>query len=214
MDSTPLAISGASIVTAEMDEPLAGLREVYLAAFGSEIDSGAFERDDFYAFQVLGRAVSEGPRELKQLAENLQAVRFLMLDEDEILEVGATPAALPAAAKRSAAAVADAPIPVPERRGSASRSTGHVRLGNREIVVLSQMRIQYRRAFGMFFDSFEFTGNDLYARALLASCVGSGNHELAASARQFLNDDGAPRFHRRLGRPDFEIRPPEFEARV
>src|SRR6185369_393534 len=51
-----------------------------------------------------------------------------------------------------------------ERRGSSAHTPGHVRLSTREVNLLSQMRTQYRKTFGVFFDPYEFTGNDLYAR--------------------------------------------------
>lgn len=57
----------------------------------------------------------------------------------------------------------------------------------------------------MFFDSFAFTGNDLYARAVITLCLASGNWTLAAMARQFQNEDGTPRFHRRLGAADMDV---------
>ncbi len=97
------------------------------------------------------------------------------------------------------------PLPRPERCTFSAGGAGHVRPGNREIVMLSQMRVQYRKTFGAFFDTLEFTGNDLYARTLLALCTASGNLVLATMARQFLNDDGPPRFHRRKGAADVQF---------
>ena len=92
---------------------------------------------------------------------------------------------------------------VEERR--ATQGTGHVRLSGRDATLLSQMRIQYRKVFGVFFDVMEFTGNDLYARATLRQCMGSGNGELSAMASQFLAEDGKPRLHRHLGRADLDL---------
>ena len=80
-----------------------------------------------------------------------------------------------------------------------------MRLGNREIVSLSQLRVQYRRTFGVFIDIFEFTGNDLYARSLLSLCVQSQDPALIALSREFLNEDSTPRFHRRKGVADIEF---------
>lgn len=131
----------------------------------------------------------------------------------------AAPAVTPAEAEASEAATFKAPgVPAAaagadaeslaraaERRGKSGRGTGHVRLGNREIVCLSQLRVQYRRTFGVFIDIFEFTGNDLYARSLLSLCAQSQDPALVALSREFLNDDSTPRFHRRKGVADIEF---------
>lgn len=90
-----------------------------------------------------------------------------------------------------------------ERR--ASQGSGHVRLSGRDATLLSQMRNQYRKVFGIYFDPMEFTGNDLYARATLRQCLASGNGELSAMAAQFLDADGKPRLHRRLGQADLDL---------
>jgi hypothetical protein len=105
-----------------------------------------------------------------------------------------------AAAAQSAPALSDS-----DRRTAAGRGAGHVRLGNREIVCLSQLRVQYRRTFGVFIDTFEFTGNDLYARTLLSLCAQSNDPTLVNLAREFLNDDASPRFHRRKGKADVDL---------
>jgi hypothetical protein len=95
--------------------------------------------------------------------------------------------------------------PAGERR--TTMGTGHVRLNGRDATLLSQMRNQYRKVFGMYFDPFEFTGNDLYARATLLQCVTSGNQDLVTMALQFLDEKGRPRLHRRAGRADLELEP-------
>jgi hypothetical protein len=105
-------------------------------------------------------------------------------------------ALLGADAKTSAGAIA-------ERR--TQEGTGHVRLSGRDATLLSQMRNQYRKVFGIYFDPIEFTGNDLYARATLRQCLGSGNGELSAMAAQFLDAEGKPRLHRRLGQADLDL---------
>jgi len=87
------------------------------------------------------------------------------------------------------------------------QGTGHVRLSGRDATLLSQMRNQYRKVFGMYFDPFEFTGNDLYARATLLQSLSSGNRELMDMALQFLDGKGKPRLHRRAGRADLEFDP-------
>jgi hypothetical protein len=85
------------------------------------------------------------------------------------------------------------------------QGSGHVRLSGRDATLLSQMRNQYRKVFGIYFDPIEFTGNDLYARATLRQCLGSGNGELSAIAAQFLDAEGKPRLHRRLGQADLDL---------
>lgn len=100
----------------------------------------------------------------------------------------------------------------PERR--VTQGTGHVRLSGRDATLLSQMRNQYRKVFGVFFDLIEFTGNDLYARATLLQCLASGNAELAQMAGHFMDDKGKPRLHRRAGRADLEIEPPPLDVNL
>jgi len=106
-----------------------------------------------------------------------------------------------------AQAVADiadtTPAPAAERRVAAG--AGLVRLSSRDATLLAQMRNQYRKVFGLYFDVVEFTGNDLYARATLLQCIGSGNGGLATMALHFLDREGKPRLHRRLGHADVEI---------
>src|ERR1700761_1623700 len=96
------------------------------------------------------------------------------------------------AARAQAAGLAVGTVQSGERR-TTQGTTGHVRLSGRDATLLSQMRNQYRKVFGMYFDPFEFTGNDLYARATLLQCVTSGNEELVSSALQFLDEKGRPR---------------------
>ena len=103
------------------------------------------------------------------------------------------------------AGFAGVPGNTPERR--ADEGSSQVRLSGRDATLLSQMRNQYRKVFGIYFDPLEFTANDLYARATLRQCLGSGNGDLAAMAASFLDQDGAPRLHRRLGRADLEFDP-------
>jgi hypothetical protein len=91
----------------------------------------------------------------------------------------------------------------PDRR--APQGESHVRLSGRDATLLSQLRNQYRKVFGVFFDAMEFTGNDLYARATLRECMGSGNGELSAMAMHFMAEDGKPRLHHRVGRVDLDL---------
>jgi len=95
----------------------------------------------------------------------------------------------------------------PERR--APEGNGHVRLSGRDATLLSQLRNQYRKVFGVYFDAVEFTANDLYARATLRECMGSGNGDLSAMAMHFMAEDGKPRLHRRLGHTDLDL---DFDA--
>ena len=216
---------------------IARLHESYRASFNSEFDTQAFRQDDFYAFQVLEKAIRDGSADLKQVAQALEQTRLAMIDGGETIDfnlgtatdrvafaayaesvqaaeaAAANPAtgtmqeAAPAgpAAATGAGTAAAALAASLERRQRAAAGAGHVRLGNREIMLLSQMRVRYRKVFGMFFDTFDFTGNDLYARTLLALCVASGDSVLAEMARHFLKDDGTPRFHRRKGAADLDL---------
>jgi hypothetical protein len=232
------------------------LHESYRLAFQTGFDPGTFRADDFYAFQVLEKALGADSPELRRAAQALHDLRLAMLEEagavtgngadsgemygaerdldddptvnlameppDSPLLVGfavpgaalATPApadvtidiSVDALTGEASEVTTEAPADAPagsERRAVAAR--GHVRLGYKEIVLLSQMRIQYRKVFGSFFEIFDFTGNDLYARSLLALCLESGNPELAGLARQFVDAQGRPRLHRRVGSPDLEL---------
>jgi len=192
---------------ADLSGRVAHLHAAYRSAFAADFDLQTFERDDFYAFQVLEKAIREGAPELKNAAQEMEVLRLAAIDGGSTIELKAPPEPYTAPANPPAAAArpARAKRSEPERREQVVKGSGHVRLANREIVLLSQMRVQYRKTFGMFFDTVSFTGNDLYARAVLSLCLGSGNWTLAAMARQFQNDDGTPRFHRRLGAADVEL---------
>ncbi|MDB5806553.1 MAG: hypothetical protein JWN73_3875 [Betaproteobacteria bacterium] len=193
----------------------AQLLTAYRASFDAGFDLQAFESDDFYAFQVLERAIREGAPGLREAAKEMERVRLEAIDSAADIDYSAPVERLPAPLLPSTLALplpAAQPLPeaprakresAQERRRAAAK--GHVRLGNREIVLLSQMRVQYRKTYGMFFDSFAFTGNDLYARAVIKLCLDSGNWPLAAMARQFQNEDGTPRYHRRLGNADMDV---------
>ena len=223
---------------------IAQLHESYRSSFNSEFDPQAFRKDDFYAFQVLEKAIRDGSSDLKEVARALEQARLAMMDGGESIgidiDVGAAdPAAFAAFADPAPTAEAGPVVPAAEasaatpagaadatagpdptagasaaaalaaklerRKRAVAGGAGHVRLGNREIMLLSQMRVRYRKVFGMFFDTFDFTGNDLYARTLLTLCVASDDPVLAGMAQHFLNEDGTPRFHRRKGAADLDL---------
>jgi hypothetical protein len=193
------------------------LHDHYRVAFSLEFDPVQFRSDDFYAFQVLEKAIADGSPEIVELARIMRDIRLAEMDQSDRIEVVALPGTdladnatkiVPLRPRAAPPAGASAPRPGrkgPERRGSTQRTAGHVRLTVREVTLLSQMRNQYRKTFGSYFDAFEFTGNDLYARATLLQCIGSDNMGLIELARYFLTDDGKPRFHRRLGTADVEL---------
>ena len=187
------------------------LQHSYRAAFNAEFDPQAFTADRFYASQVLEKSLKAGPRPLWRLAAPLEAMLLYSLNTGEA-----------PGARSSAAWLAIEAATIPgihpsqhtarsrkSRHGAGERRglylAGHARLGDREIFMLSKLRLQYRRSFGMFFDLLEFTANDLYARTLLTVCAQSGDSTLRELAGEFLNLDGTPRFHRRLGRADLEL---------
>jgi hypothetical protein len=197
------------------------LHDHYRVAFSLEFDPVQFRIDDFYAFQVLEKAIADGAPEIVELARIMRDIRLAEMDQSDRIEVVALPGtdlsdnatkilAAPPRAAVPASSPARAGRKGPERRVSAQRAAGHVRLTVREVTLLSQMRNQYRKTFGTYFDAFEFTGNDLYARATLLQCVGSDNMGLIELARYFLTEEGKPRFHRRLGKADVEL---EFPGR-
>ena len=195
---------------------IAHLGAAYRSAFEAQFDPHAFRSDNFYAAQVLEKSIDKGTPELRAAAHELEDLLRTLLERagtgarsmgdidfnlgDDTL--GHAPAQTTV---RSFAAA-------PERPAAAAAAPSHVSLDSRDFVLLSQMRTQYRRTFGTFFDSVEFATNDLYARTLLALCLKSGNAPLAALAREFLNDDGTPRLHRSEGEADLDINPGELHA--
>jgi len=192
---------------------IAQLHALYRGAFGAPFDLQAFRGDDFYAFQILEKAIAEGSPQVAEVARHLQDMRLAQLNQSDELETislaGLEPEDRPGRAVVSARAsdqpARHHPHRGTERRGPAAQAAGHVRLSFREVQLLSQMRSQYRKTFGVFFDPAEFTGNDLYARTTLQQSVTSGNPVLVELARCFLGEDGKPRLHRRLGSTDIAL---------
>ncbi len=88
---------------------------------------------------------------------------------------------------------------------SPERRSGRVRLSAQEITQLSALRRLYHRHYGQGFDVEEFAVNDLYAKVVLAEAVSSGQGDLIEMANGFLDRNGKPRLHRRLGRVDVEL---------
>ena len=201
-------------------ERVVRLQSTYVAVLGEYFDVLAFRDDDFYACQVLDRAISTGSPQLVELAQMMQQTVMERMDgvQSAVLVTEPAPVRVYAAgsigvhipapvsaefAAASAAAVAAAEAD--ERRELGTPSSGHVRLSGREVALVSRMRNLYRKTFGVFFDAYEFTGNDLYARTILQQCMRGDNADLAGVASEFIGADGRPRFHRRLGRADLEL---------
>jgi hypothetical protein len=201
------------------------LQEAYRGDFGDGFDPQMFRQDNFYAAQVLERSLRDGSAQLQTIARPMEQQLLSSLDievvdlegmDEPVTATGETNAdahlpvlPIPEAARLRAGAQPALetevdPAAGAERRGANPRA-GHVRLTDREVLQLSQMRIQYRKTFGMFFDIMEFTGNDLYARTLLKLCVNSGNPYLALLAEEFIGENQAPRLHRRKGVADLEL---------
>lgn len=134
--ATPAAESAAAPVST------AQLLTAYRASFDADFDLQAFEGDDFYAFQVLERAIREGAPGLREAAKEMERMRLEAVES--IAEIDYSTPLVPVAPRlRGQARLV--PRNEPERRTPAVKGTGHVRLGNREIVLLSQMRVQYRK---------------------------------------------------------------------
>jgi len=184
---------------------IAHLGAAYHSAFETQFDPHAFRSDNFYAAQVLEKSIDKGSPELRAAARELEDLLRSLLERAGAQSIGDLDFDLDdeslghVPARTSVRSFAAAP----ERRAAAA--PGHVSFDSRDFVLLSQMRTQYRRTFGTFFDSVEFATNDLYARTLLALCLKSENAPLAALAREFLNDDGTPRLHRREGAADLDF---------
>jgi hypothetical protein len=69
-----------------------------------------------------------------------------------------------------------------------------IRLTPQEFTLVSVLARHYRKHSGQRMDFEQFVANDMYARIVLQESLNSGNPELAATARQFLDENGQPRF--------------------
>ena len=188
------------------------LRGLYVEQFREQFDTAEFFADDFYAFQVLERALQAKTRssELQNLALLMHAERKAMMETGQrrVLE-----AMKDTAANSIPPAVTDAnsgamPNHTGRLRTVASRPerrSGRVRLSAHEITQLSALRRLYHKHYGQGFDVEEFALNDLYAKVVLAEAVSSGQNDLIELANAFLDRNGKPRLHRRLGSVDVEL---------
>ena len=62
---------------------IAQLHESYRNAFHAEFDPAAFRADDFYAFQVLEKAITKGTPTLRDAAQEMQDLRLAGIEEAE-----------------------------------------------------------------------------------------------------------------------------------
>ncbi|HEY4373610.1 MAG TPA: hypothetical protein VGN52_16890 [Burkholderiales bacterium] len=174
------------------------LRQSYRATLNADFDPRLFWDDAFYASQVLERALRTGPRELMALARPLEEMLAESLESrrsagGRMFNAGAWP--MVHALLRPATPRPPATAHQPERRRAAD--PGLARLTERDVLLITRLRLQFRRHYGVFFDLLEFTRDDLYARNLLRLCSRSSDLVLRSIARRFYNADGTPRLHRR-----------------
>lgn len=172
------------------------LRASYRATLNADFDPKLFWDDAFYASQVLERALRTGPRDLMALARPLEEILAEALESrrsggGRMFAAGAWPMVHELL---HPARAGSAPH-VPERRSGSS--PGLRRLTEQDALLLSRLRLQFRRHYGVFFDLLEFVQNDVYARALLKLSCRSSDLVLRSIARRFYNADGTPRLHRR-----------------
>jgi len=213
------------------------LRTLYTEQFREAFDTGEFLGDDFYAFQVLERAFQVGAknRELNNLAVLMHAERKALMETGqrqalEALRNASQPPSQPgpASLNRAVASTTSAPTttsapntfspqtgprPIGAWKGpKTERRSGKVRLTAQEITLLSGLRRAYHKHFGESFDVEEFACNDLYAKVVLVEAMSSGQEDVMALAKPFLDKNGKPRLHRRLGRVDVELEPRDRRA--
>lgn len=177
---------------------------LYSRQFEETFDPGEFLADDFYAFQVLERALQIGSRnrELHNLAVLMHAERKALMETGMRRSLDAVKVA---SQQEVAAATAQARAVAAALHADAERRSGKVELSAREITMLSALRRQYRKHFGQSFDFEEFAANDMYAKVVLAEATASGQAELVALASHFLDASGKPRMHRRKGDVDVDV---------
>ena len=184
-----------------LNRHLVRLQQTYRAAFNTEFDPRAFRSDVFYASLVLDKSLRTGSRALQALAAPLEQMLLDTLYSGhaanaDLFSSKVWPALHRAAARGGASPHRGKPGRAPQAAArpadAAPPGSGRKRFGDREIFLLSRLRLQYRRRFGTFFDIFEFTRNELYARSLLMICAGSGDTTLQSLAGRFINRDTPP----------------------
>jgi len=187
------------------------LRGLYVEQFREQFDTAEFVADDFYAFQVLERACQAGDknRELNNLALLMHAERKALMETGQRRMLEAIRNTGPGVISTMPGAE-DPPVPNHTGRlrtmtARPERRSGRVRLTSHEITMLSALRRAYHKHYGQGFDVEEFALNDLYAKVVLAEAVSSGQEEMIELARGFLDKEGKPRLHRRLGNVDVEL---------
>jgi hypothetical protein len=187
------------------------LRGLYVEQFREQFDTAEFFADDFYAFQVLERALQAGQknRELHNLALLMHAERKALMETGQrrILEAmkNAGPSTISTMPGPENPAVPNHTGRLRTMSAPPERRSGRVRLSSHEITMLSALRRAYHKHYGQGFDLEEFVVNDLYAKVVLTEAVSSGQEEMIELARGFLDKDGKPRLHRRLGHVDVEL---------
>jgi hypothetical protein len=80
-----------------------------------------------------------------------------------------------------------------------------IRLTAQEFTWVSVLSRHYRKHFGRRMDVEQFVASDTYARVVLQESFNSGNAALAALAKQFLGDNGQPRFALGKGAADVDL---------
>lgn len=171
---------------------------LYPRVIREKLDRTEFKHDDLYAFQVFERALRSNNQELRSLAAHLQAQRHADI---ETITLVATP---PPQRTGEPPSLREAPAPPrPRARRPASarkrpeRRSGEARLSRTQAALVSDFQQLYTREFGTILDIGQFIFDDDYGRAVLYQSLGTNNLGLVKCARNFLDENGRPKMHRR-----------------
>jgi hypothetical protein len=168
------------------------LAALYQSAIGSAFDIDEFLGDDFYALQVLDRAIgTAGHGDLVALSSRMRAAR---LEQRSSIDASAVPQVIANSNLAMTGAQATLTYTGPERRQS-RRSYSQA-----EMVLVSSLARLTKKHLGVTLDVTRFDADDAYAAEMLNAANASGKLELTTIALYFMDESGRPRMHRRSSR--------------
>jgi hypothetical protein len=182
-----------------VDERVMRFHALYASVVQQDFDRSEFDTDDLYAFMAFERALRSDNQELRNIAAHLQAQRQSSIEtitissNEPMMRTRKMPtmAADQPAPKGVAQADAVAVEERPERR------SGDARLTRSQVALVSDFQRLYTKAFGTALDISQFIFDDDYGRAVLYQSLGAENASLVSAAKNFLDESGRPRLHRR-----------------
>ena len=186
---------------AKKTERLPRFHALYRAVLKQGFDQEEFVADDLYAFQTLERAMRSGDQELRDLANQMQAQRQVVMQGMRLnsanalntQRLDAVPAPPAHAVPPTASAVSgDAPTPAPQERRS-----GEVCLTPQEMTRVTYFQRLYRQEFGRPLNVTRFNLDDGYGRKILQQALQAANQDLVVVAKHFVDERGQLRLHRR-----------------